>query len=249
VARLTPPWLAFGFCSSVLLLACAKLSTPKSEADAGNGAEWSVAAGSHAGDCLKRCTDDTQCGRDYRCVGTGQVGSVRLSGACSPKPVTDQLTDDVVGRSCSSDSVCAGGHCLRTSPLGPEFPGSYCSGSCFQDSQCGAGGGCLVLEGSSDAGHCFARCQSDADCTRQGYRCHQVGPGFDACYPAPAQLGDYSAGTACSTDLDCAPGSCASQLPFASLLGDGNVAAPGGRDHNAAERVCIPASNAAVGGD
>jgi hypothetical protein len=210
-----------GYCTTVC----------ENDSHCGGGGECSVPAGETSGECLATCSDDTQCRADYRCVGAGQAGSFRVTGTCQPEPAQDQLADGVVGQGCSSDASCEGGRCDHTSPLGPDFPGSYCSGRCLDDSQCGSGGGCLVFEGSADSGHCFARCEADADCTREDYRCVEIGPNFDACYPAPAALPDYTTGIACTSDLDCGGGkdTCASQLPFKNLLGDGgNVAAPGG---------------------
>jgi hypothetical protein len=209
-----------GYCT----LAC------DTDSHCGANAECSVPAGEDTGECMGSCDDDTQCRDGYKCVGADQLSSIRLSGTCQPKPPADQLADGVVGQTCSSDSACQGGECLKTSPLGPAFPGSYCSGRCSMDSQCGAGGACLVFANSADAGHCYARCESDDDCTRQGYRCRELGTDFDACYPAPTSLPDNTAGNACSSDLDCGAGkdSCAIQLPFANLLGDGTVPAPGG---------------------
>jgi hypothetical protein len=230
-----------GHCATVLHIQSSSTEQPVSggycttdcenDSHCGSGGKCSVPAGEESGECLATCSDDAGCREDYSCVGAGLAATIHVSGTCQPKPKTDQLDDGVVGQTCSSDAACGGGECDRTSPLGLPFPGSYCSGRCFDDSQCGSGGGCLVFENSGDAGHCFARCESDDDCTRDGYRCRELSPDFDACYPAPAALADYTAGSACASDLDCGGGkdTCATRLPYASLLGDGgDVTAPGG---------------------
>jgi hypothetical protein len=93
------------------------------------------------------------------------------------------------------------------------LPGGYCSGDCLNDGHCGAGGVCRSTGGG--AGTCFQSCASDADCTRDGYRCREVATGVMGCNPAPDPLPDNTAGKACTADADCggAMGTCVSELP------------------------------------
>lgn len=200
------------------------------DADCGLGGECAVPAGEEVGECLATCQTDRDCRADYRCVGSGSGGGLELSGSCQPKAKADQLEDGVAGKSCASDAQCAGGQCLQTAPLGMVLPGNYCSGRCYEDSQCGSGGACLLLDGSGELGFCYRSCSEDADCARERYRCQLLGPNFHGCYPAPDDLPDYTSGKACDADSDCGgiPDSCRRELPFGSLASFEVVAAPGG---------------------
>jgi hypothetical protein len=201
------------------------------DSQCGNGGQCSVPAGADHGQCLGDCTSDGDCRDGYVCAGSGRgFGGLPLTGSCQPKPEIRTLASGVVGRICVSDADCAGGRCAATSPLGPAFPGNYCTARCFEDSDCGVGGACLVFEGSPDPGHCFESCQSDADCTREQYRCVQLRPGFDACYPAPRALPDGTTGKACDSDAACGGvrKSCAHELPYGTFSAYEPVAAPGG---------------------
>jgi hypothetical protein len=192
--------------------------------------QCAVPSGESAGECLASCTDAAQCRDGYACVGAGAGGGLRISGTCQPRPSSGRVSDGVVGLGCATAADCGGGACARTSPLGPEFPGNYCTARCFDDQACGSGGGCLVDPGSTAAGTCFARCKSDEECTREGYRCRHIGLGFDACYPAPRSLPDDTAGHACQSDSDCGgnKASCAADLPFGDFSANTVAAAPGG---------------------
>jgi hypothetical protein len=194
------------------------------DSECGRGGECLVAAGEMSGQCLRSCFHAEDCRAGYSCVGSGGAGGIALAGQCRPKPATSTVGDGAVGLACVSDADCKGGQCAASSPLGPEFPGHYCTGRCLEDAQCGAGGVCLVLIGSADAGHCYQACSSDADCTRDPYRCWTLAPNFQACYPAQRALPDHTAGNACSSDHDCADvkNACASMLPA------DDFAAPGG---------------------
>jgi hypothetical protein len=231
---------ATGRCASTLHIQTATTSvmapggycTTDCEIDSqcGSGGECSVPAGEASGECLGRCKADGECRAGYRCVGAGRTGGILVSGTCQPQPETGRLADGAAGRTCTSDADCKGGQCDATSTLGTRLPGNYCTARCLEDSQCGAGGACLLFSGSSDAGHCFARCASNLDCARDGYSCRLVGPGFRACYPAPDPLPDNTAGKACSADADCGGGdhTCASELPFGSFASYEIVPAPNG---------------------
>lgn len=197
--------------------------------ECGRSGACSVRANEEVGECLGSCADDSDCRTGYTCVGTSTVAGIRLSGTCQPKPETSQLGDRVAGRTCDEDADCEGGSCAAASPLGKPFPGNYCTGRCYEDAECGAGGACLVARASADPGHCYEGCETDADCARRGYRCVEVGAGFHACFPAPEGLSDGVAGQPCDDDAACgAGGSCARELPFGSLSAFEVVSAPGG---------------------
>ncbi|HEY2736407.1 MAG TPA: hypothetical protein VGI70_20550, partial [Polyangiales bacterium] len=168
------------------------------DSQCGVGGECLVASGETRGQCLASCAHDEDCRAGYSCVGSGGYAGVAIAGQCRPKPATMSVGDGAVGLACASDADCQGGECAAASPLGPVFPGNYCSGRCLEDAQCGAGGACLVLSGSADAGHCYQTCSADSDCVRDGYRCWTLGPDFQACYPAQQPLPDHVAGSACS---------------------------------------------------
>jgi hypothetical protein len=54
--------------------------------------------------------------------------------------------------------------------------------------------------------------------------------GFDACFPAPEALPDDTAGSACSSDMDCggAKDTCLNEIPYSTFSEYANIAAPGG---------------------
>jgi hypothetical protein len=197
--------------------------------ECGRSGECSVRANETQGECLGSCDEPADCREGYTCVGTGTLAGSKLSGTCQPLPKTGKLGDRVAGRTCEEDADCEGGSCAPASPLGKPFPGNYCTGRCLEDSDCGAGGACLVARASADAGYCYERCESDLDCARRGYRCVEVGAEFFACFPAPETLDDGVSGKSCSEDVDCGSGaSCAKELPFGSLSAYEVVPAPGG---------------------
>jgi hypothetical protein len=201
-----------------------------SDSQCGERGECSVPAGEEAGECLGNCKREADCRDGYTCVGAGGVSGISISGTCQPMARAGNLRGAVVGDACGSDGDCPGGECLRTTPLGMKFPNNYCSARCFEDAQCGDGGACLVFAGSGDAGHCYAHCSSDADCTREDYRCRRLGSDLMACYPAPAPLPNNTAGNPCTSDQDCggAMGSCATTLPLGIMFADQVAPAPGG---------------------
>lgn len=210
-----------------------------SDADCGAGGECAVPAGASSGQCLATCRDQADCRKGYLCVDAGRAGGVAVLGSCQPAPKTDRLGNGAAGAACASDADCNGGRCAATSPLGAPFPGNYCTGSCFADADCGAGGGCLLLSGGSSAGQCFEGCASDADCARAGYRCRELNGGFSACYPGLVALPDGTAGRACGADTDCGmAGSCATVLPFGSSSANEPTPAPDGYCTQACDSDC-----------
>jgi hypothetical protein len=206
--------------------------TASCEADAqcGSNGECSVAAQSDRGLCLGSCKTQADCREGYACVGGGSSFGLQLSGSCQPMQVADKLGDRVAGRECASDGDCLGGSCASASSLGAKYPGNYCTGRCWEDTECGEGGACLVFTGTAEAGWCFDHCESDTDCGRRGYRCAQLKPDFKACFPAPDALPDNTAGKPCTSDAECggAKDTCVTELPFDTFSTYNNIAAPGG---------------------
>jgi hypothetical protein len=196
----------------------------------GKQGECSVPADSDRGLCLGSCRTQDDCRSGYACVGGGEGIGLALSGNCQPMQAADSLGDRVAGRECADDADCLGGSCASVSPVGARYPGNYCTGRCWKDQDCGAGGACLALTGTAEAGWCFEHCAADADCGRRGYRCRELFPDLDACFPAPDALPDHTAGRACTSDKDCggAEDTCASELPYDTFSSFKNIAAPGG---------------------
>jgi hypothetical protein len=201
-----------------------------SDTQCGEHGACSVPAHSDRGLCLGNCREQADCRKGYACVGAGTAGGIQLSGSCQPLQAADALGDRVAGRQCAADADCLGGRCASASPLGAAYPGNYCTGRCWNDADCGASGACLVLSSGSEAGWCFDDCASNADCTRRGYRCAQLEPDWQACFPAPDPLPDNTAGSACTSDADCGgnKNSCMNELPFDTFSSFQNIAAPGG---------------------
>ncbi len=78
------------------------------------------------------------------------------------------------GSGCSSSSSCNGGVCAQSQ----DFPGGYCTQGCTLNdpNSCPAGSVCIddasgVPPGSGITAVCYQSCNSDADCTRAGYKC------------------------------------------------------------------------------
>lgn len=201
-----------------------------SDADCGLDGECVVLAGEELGECLRSCQTDRDCRDGYRCVGATASAGTALAGSCQPKAKPDQLEDGVVGNACESQADCPGGQCLSIAGVGSVLPGNYCSARCYENAQCGEGGACLLLEGSSELGVCYRACREDSDCPREGYRCQGLGPDFLGCYPAPDDLPDFSTGQTCEMDGDCGgiPNSCKRELPFGNFSNYESVPAPGG---------------------
>jgi hypothetical protein len=191
-----------------------------SNTDCGTGGTCVRAGMNQAGLCYDGCSADGDCREGYLC---GPITST-----CRPAPPTDQLGDNVAGTMCGADTDCGDGICLTMRGMGGNatpLPGGYCSGACLADGHCGAGGICRRT--GAGAGRCYESCATDPDCTRDGYRCRNLGDDMLGCLPAPDPLPDAVAGSACATDAECAGvmGACASELPAA---GGGSVATPGG---------------------
>jgi hypothetical protein len=126
---------------------------------------------------------------------------------------------------------------------GTAAPGGYCSGTCTDDAQCGAGGVCAgAFAAASLAGSCMKACQTDTDCARAGYECvaglelpdggvpgvGELPPQPNTCQPKPAtvNLDDGVVGKACSSDADCGDGTCATTI--GGVFNFGGTPTPGG---------------------
>jgi hypothetical protein len=176
------------------------------------------------------CVTQADCA-DGVCVGSVRAPTFSSPGRCQPRAATTRLGDRVVGTACTSDATCGGGRCAVKTTLLTDFPGGYCSGRCYEDATCGEGGVCLLPLGSSDPGHCFQACGSDADCPRDHYRCTPLGDGVRvvrACYPREDDLPAGVAGRACQADADCANALCKSGITLSTLPPEQIVPAPGG---------------------
>lgn len=173
------------------------------------------------GHCSSICQTNDDCRAGYRCFAPDALTGSVTSGAdiesaattCQPAPDTDQLEDGEVGSACATDADCGSGRCMLAEDImGTPFADGYCTGSCVEDSDCGAMGRCVP--GFLGAiGICGLRCESDADCERDGYRC-RISGNIGGCAPGPIPLPDNVVGNACESDADCGggPNSCASSL-------------------------------------
>lgn len=181
--------------------------------------------------CLGVCVDHGDCREGFFCGGGGRANRLSLPGTCRPKRAVNQLHDHIAGRACDGDAECSDGVCSSTNLLGTSYPGNYCSGRCYEDSQCGEAGVCWWPSGSAEPGHCLARCEPEAGCERTGYRCWELGDGiqtFHACYPGEKAI--ETTGDTCSDDASCGapPARCARELPFEGLATNEVTTAPEG---------------------
>jgi hypothetical protein len=182
---------------------------------------------------VARCEDQTECREGFVCTGGLQGTRITLSAACYPKRSENLLQAGKSGAACSGDVDCGGGICAAKSPMKVEYPGNYCTGRCYEDASCGAGGVCLWPRISIDPGYCLRGCQTDADCGREGYGCWDLGDGekvIRGCYPRETAFPDNTVGRACEQDAQCSgvPGSCMTELPWDGLTSNELIPAPGG---------------------
>jgi hypothetical protein len=121
-----------------------------------------------------------------------------------------QLADGVVGSACSADADCGAGGCmLNDRTTHTPFREGYCTALCATDAHCGENGVCVPNPRGS-FGTCYLGCSSDADCTRDGYRCRAPASGGARCLPGPKPLPDGVLGNTCTSNEQCgdSPGSC-----------------------------------------
>ncbi len=125
-------------------------------------------AGEHcnSGFCRRDCSTDLDCRRQYGCVDQNFDGSRE----CSPLATGT----GAVGSACAAPQACAGGEFGRC-PTGGVWSAA---GTCVL--ACGRGG--TTCDGASDvcvtvdsAAVCLPECRSNADCTRSGFVCVDMG--------------------------------------------------------------------------
>jgi hypothetical protein len=173
----------------------------------------------------------------------------RTSGSVEPSDAGSQSFRDAtfasltVGEPCEENGDCGEGLCAHalgvTGSMTPNpAPGGYCTSSCANDAECGAGAVCNGARGSGARGQCMRACRS-ADQCRDGYHCANMlgGPAVGgggvssaagsggasqfsssglaalaatSCQPLPEtdRLTGLIAGAACAGDVDCAGGMC-----------------------------------------
>ncbi|MFT3925736.1 MAG: hypothetical protein QM778_24555 [Myxococcales bacterium] len=151
------------------------------DSDCGAGG---VCSGSQLGmgSCRRACDKDADCTRSgYYCAAGLNLQLVTLPDSCLPRPETDKLGDGIVGKACTSDRNCGDGRCADTiggaSGFGMSYgdvpaPDGYCTGSCLQDSECGANGKCVTFL-PNEPGECYLECGAACD-KREGYHCGPV---------------------------------------------------------------------------
>ena len=144
------------------------------DAECGAGGTCTLPAlGSSAGSCYLSCQTggDSDCREGYRCRTNGSRRQC-LPGA-------PPLGAQVAGHACQADADCGGAamSCL-TKLDAATAPGGYCSVSCSENSDCGAGGACVGGLGAAftsllgETGVCYGVCVDSSNC-REGYVCGQ----------------------------------------------------------------------------
>lgn len=126
-----------------------------------------------------------------------------------------QLADRHAGIACASDADCPGGMCAQASEASAN---GFCTRACEASFECGREG---VCSGAVGAKQCFAACWDQSEC-REGFRCIGRADGGAIRFPGSClperrtdHLEDGIAGRACTDDVQCNGGHCASQ----NLLG------------------------------
>jgi hypothetical protein len=143
------------------------------------------------GECRKSCTKDGDCGDGQECAKlnnsalpsgvsmySGLLGG-SIPSTCQPKPTPVPITDDIVGKPCSSDSECGPGTCQTAAAgLGGFFgggggaaaaadaggPTGTCTSTCVKDSDCGSSEGTCTPGFYGSGGTCAEKCATSADC-------------------------------------------------------------------------------------
>jgi len=192
------------------------------------------------------------CGGDDEGGGGAPDASDGSGGSQAPMDSSTGLGDNVAGKPCTSDNDCPGGTCAaqiagamigQTSPA----PGGYCTATCLNNGDCGAGAICTALIPDVVEGSCLATCTAATDC-RDEYICTggvMLGnvnvP--DTCRPRPDtdQLGDDVAGKACESADDCEGGQCLTMRPLVGDLPGGYCSGACLEDaHCGAGGLCLP---------
>jgi hypothetical protein len=170
------------------------------DADCGDVGACTLALPGMAGNCVRKCDTDADCGRDgYRCR-MGFTGTKQCTPGAKP------LEDGIAGKACGGDADCGGisMSCMMQTQgfagmAGTTYPGGYCTQSCVDSSDCGAGASCSVSLGGFAGGSCYKTCSSASDC-RMGYVCRSLfgmfggmQQGQNMCLP-PLPMNDRDAG-------------------------------------------------------
>lgn len=146
--------------------------------------------------CLKTCAGDAECQiptkQSRKCVDGTDLGKKAV------KVCLDQSTLAPVGGACLADADCESKVCTVYAK------GTCKTGAapCLADSQCGAGGPC-VLDAAAEKGACTSPCSTEKACPTGGLCVPAGGDGFSGtCQPKCQGPGDTkSCGSA--PDLDC----------------------------------------------
>ncbi len=162
-------------------------------------------------ECSSFCgTPGLDCPSDRTCISQGMFGGVETCG------------DDVgpgdadIGGPCEADDDCGGveeedgltRECIDESSSAMDD--GYClltgcdvfNPNCPAGSHCSAGGELRDGQGNLVSSACVKSCDSDDDCSRDGYRCYDAtGDGETECWHYGDGTGDY--GDACDASADC----------------------------------------------
>jgi hypothetical protein len=190
------------------------------------------------------CGDDEDSG--------GSPDASNGSGGSQAMDSSTGLADDTAGKACTSNAECPGGTCatqIAAAMIGQmaAAPGGYCTATCLNSDQCGAGALCTALIPDVVEGTCLGTCTAPSDC-RDEYIC-TGGATFgnvvipDTCRPRPDtdQLGDDVAGKACEAAEDCEGGQCLTMRPLVGELPGGYCSGACLEDaHCGAGGVCMP---------
>ncbi len=107
--------------------------------------------------CTRTCTSDTGCPTGYTCQNASPSGK-----ACLPPVGSADLC-----KFCTDGSQCSTGMCVTNGPQ------NWCTRTCMQDADCGAGYACIDGTGSkvcAPTSSCNSQCTSNAQCA-VGYAC------------------------------------------------------------------------------
>ena len=196
------------------------------------------------GDAGAACSGDSKCKSNicYRgacaraCAGSSQCGANQDCGSDDGKRLLcyDRRYSPTVGSSCAVAGSCAGA--LRCVGGGKLFPGSYCTATCVNDTDCpgrytcrqlgSAGRVCARREFCDQCSH-DGQCGADSRCIQQGgrkvcarrctagstvcptfARCQAVAGGNYCVHRAGSCVGDGGLCSACNDTGNCKSGAC-----------------------------------------
>lgn len=227
----------------------------------GNG---TVDAGERCdGDCPTSCDDQDACTSDALTGSAAQctaqctfttINACKDDDGCCPAScifITDNdceppAPSGEVGSACTQDNQCQGlrSGCI-TQASSPIYRGGYCTKTCAQDADCGAGSHCSTAQAQ-----CVKNCSQNSDC-RMGYVCtDDDGDRAKECVPAQGAPGD-----ACTADNTCRGADAVCDLAADGVFKDGYCSKPctnhqscgaGGNcltSPNSTEKSCVGACN------